>query len=193
MNDMKERGVFYKLSLQQIDRWSIVEMIRKQSVAEHTYNVHVLAMDLWDWLFQVPHNSFEREACSRWALEHDLDEVFTGDLPSPIKAILNRIHPGITVALKEEVMRKVPSAQSMLRSIDKGSVPYQIVAVVDIVEALLYLRRYAIDREVMLPVKHYLEGKLADASGLLGAQPRVEKSRLIHWLTEVFDPNAVET
>jgi 5'-deoxynucleotidase YfbR-like HD superfamily hydrolase len=65
-----------------IKRWSIVRTIRDQSVAEHSYFVAMYANDICTML-ELPDSV--KLGCLRKALWHDVDEIFTGDLPGPSK------------------------------------------------------------------------------------------------------------
>lgn len=70
--------------LQQVSRWNLVSMTRNQSVAEHSYNVAMLALDLVRRL-NLDVSSEHRVVMA--ALHHDLNEVYTGDIPSPCKTL----------------------------------------------------------------------------------------------------------
>lgn len=183
-----ERGVFHRLRMSEINRWQIVDCIRNQSVAEHSYRVWVLALDLYDFLMgDVSHNSFDREATARWAMNHDLDEVFTGDIPSNIKPILNKISPGATVRLKEEVLQNtIPDACAEIRGVH-DSVPYHIVKIVDIVEAILFVTRYAVSKIEGETIRAYLVNKLEEACNeATKKHHRIDRTKLRDWLKEVI-------
>jgi hypothetical protein len=66
-----------------IKRFSIVKTIHSQSVAEHSFNVCMIARAICQIV------SVEDTLIIKYALDHDLDEVFTGDLPTPAKKRLN--------------------------------------------------------------------------------------------------------
>lgn len=80
-----------------VPRWGIISMSRKQSVAEHSYNVAIIVgwlcavvrMDDADTLMAVQH-----------ALMHDADEVYTGDIPSPSKNRSLAPNAGIKALIK---------------------------------------------------------------------------------------------
>lgn len=130
------------LNLHTIRRWQIVEMTRDQSVVEHAFRVWALALDLYDHLFTVEHNSFERDSIGRLALLHDIDEVITGDIPSTVKAFLDTLSSGITAKMKETIMAKhFPTLGASLRGMER-TFGYLIVKIADNVEAMLYLEQY---------------------------------------------------
>lgn len=77
----------YRMSV--VKRWSVVETIRKQSVAEHSYNVAIMADRIARRLsddLKLAH------AAVLYALYHDKIESVTGDFPSYMKAHVNE-HP----------------------------------------------------------------------------------------------------
>jgi hypothetical protein len=71
-----------RLNLSYVRRWVIAPTFRDQSVAEHTFRVMAIAFYLQQ---RVP----DGPSISIWSImdwmDHDLDEVFTGDCPGPDK------------------------------------------------------------------------------------------------------------
>jgi hypothetical protein len=67
-----------------VPRWGIVRTIRQQSVAEHSYFVTLLFLEI----MAVAH-----ETVTPWhakaALIHDMDELHSGDIPAPYKVHVN--------------------------------------------------------------------------------------------------------
>lgn len=78
---------FYALlsRMKYIRRWSLMLNVTPENVAEHTlttaYLAHALALISRDILGR----DASPEACAARALFHDCAEIFTGDLPTPIK------------------------------------------------------------------------------------------------------------
>ena len=74
-----------------ITRWVVVNTIKKQSVAEHCFNVERIAHNiarLWFGYSDAP----TLYRISQIALHHDDDESITGDLPSPAKNVLSEAY-----------------------------------------------------------------------------------------------------
>lgn len=71
-----------------VPRWAIVRTVRPQSVANHSYFVAVYTNDLC-LLLDVPIKV--HLAALQYALCHDWDEIFTGDIPGPHKHKLLRL------------------------------------------------------------------------------------------------------
>lgn len=73
------------LALSHVPRWSIVSHTRPQSVADHTFRVLVIAVELAEMVGVTLHaNDLIR------ILYHDGHESWTADLPSPIKSELEK-------------------------------------------------------------------------------------------------------
>lgn len=67
-----------------VPRWVIMDTIRNQNVAEHSYNVAVITA----WLFEHNeriYNNCQRDMLLMYALLHDEMEAITGDIASPSK------------------------------------------------------------------------------------------------------------
>lgn len=142
-------------------RWTIVRVSREQTVAEHQYRVWVLATSLYDHLMDgTPHNSFEREAVGFWALVHDADEIWTGDLPSPIKSLLEYLSPGILKKLKDKVLDdNLPQVAASMRGIE-STYAATVVKIAECVEALTYYRTYSYDSPQRVEVRAFLDTRL---------------------------------
>jgi 5'-deoxynucleotidase YfbR-like HD superfamily hydrolase len=69
------------LHLSYVKRWTICDMLREQSVAEHSYRVAVIAREI---ALVYDNTEFTATVVSL-ALSHDGDEADTGDAPSPSK------------------------------------------------------------------------------------------------------------
>lgn len=188
----KDRGVFDMLGLTTVNRWAIVDMLRPQSVAEHSYRVWILTQDLYEVMFPVEHNTFEHRAAGDWALTHDAEEVYTGDLPTTVKMILEELSPGITHKLKERVLRdKLPAILARQRGLE-GTLPAYLVKIAETVEAILYLREYGVNLGRKIEVENTLIGSLEhclrDSAGRYKSLPW-DKAEA--WCKDVLAPAAV--
>lgn len=81
-----------------IQRWTIVRSHRQQSVAAHSCMVAIYADQIAEYFKWGNHQ--DRAALLRYALWHDIEETFTGDIPGPWKRRLGSAH-------KEEVIRQL--------------------------------------------------------------------------------------
>jgi 5'-deoxynucleotidase YfbR-like HD superfamily hydrolase len=62
-----------------VTRWHIVRMVRPQSLAEHTFDVVMVARAI------AKIAGMDDAEITKAALLHDLDEIVTGDIPTPTK------------------------------------------------------------------------------------------------------------
>lgn len=81
---MSTRRINDLLNLAHVTHWHSVPTLRKPSVAEHSFRVAVIVMELCDKL------SYPSLGAIQWALCHDGPETETGDLPHTAKAKLDR-------------------------------------------------------------------------------------------------------
>ncbi len=68
-----------------ISRWSLMRNTRVENLAEHSFHVSVLAHALAVISRDVFGNNVSPERAAAVALYHDMPEILTGDLPTPIK------------------------------------------------------------------------------------------------------------
>ena len=78
---MDEQGLRRNLRLQHVPRWGIVPTIRKQTVAEHSHGVTVIAL----WLLNRYLPDERETAVLEYAARHDEYESMTGDTPATAK------------------------------------------------------------------------------------------------------------
>ena len=75
----------YISRMKYITRWSLMRNSVPENIQEHSHMVAVLAHALGLIRRDVFHQDCDPEACAAAALFHDATEIFTGDLPTPIK------------------------------------------------------------------------------------------------------------
>ncbi len=82
---MESHFFAYMYRLRYIERWSLMRNVVKENVAEHSFHVALLT----HLLCTVGNVRFGRtlntEKAVTMALFHDTTEVFTGDIPTPVK------------------------------------------------------------------------------------------------------------
>lgn len=126
-----------QLRASHVKRWHIVQTAREQTVAEHSFNVAVIAGSLaagmrWGGLL-VAQNKL---SLLNWALTHDMIESITGDVPTPFKKSLNAAAGYDVVAKAEDLVDREQMAQYRMI---KGTVVESIVKIADLIEAIYFL------------------------------------------------------
>lgn len=83
--DWDSKDIFY---LSSIKRWGVIDMSRDQSVAEHSYHVAIIAMEIGQFYFAESESPPIAELL-KWSLTNDLPELLTGDIPTPAKQYID--------------------------------------------------------------------------------------------------------
>ena len=68
-----------------IPRWALMRNERQENIAEHTTDVAFLAHALAEITNRRFGGSVDVEKCVMLALYHDVPEIITGDMPTPVK------------------------------------------------------------------------------------------------------------
>lgn len=161
---MKKLSAGDALRANDVKRWQIVATLRPQSVAEHTYGVIVLAMELVNRIHWGQRTYRELEDAIRYretmnavlraALVHDMPEVITGDIPTPVKDVL-------------DIRGKIETIESSISFSDLVSGDFQpevleIVKQADLVEAVWFMHQHRAHTEHAQVVYERLRDKLKE-------------------------------
>lgn len=121
-------GIADKLRALDVIRWNMVPTLRQQSLAEHTFMVALIAEHISNELGLGANKTIHM------ALYHDLEEVMTGDIPSPTKAKLKEAGVNFGSA----------GPFNQLGYWDEGALPRDIAIVkaADYIADIIFLRRY---------------------------------------------------
>lgn len=141
-----------QLRMAQVKRYPICFTNREQSVAEHSFGVMLITMELCKFI----DDRDVMDCALAYALTHDQDEVFTGDIPSPFKRELRAKCPAVTEHLDPQ--RPVPA------------VVKAIVKLADNLEAIHYLNEYGGSRfadEVLEDIHLNFESQLKKCETVL--------------------------
>lgn len=79
------------LRIGHIKRWHNVNTIREQTVAEHSYLVLIIVMDLYFSIINPEMRDGDLEVLMVAAVFHDAPEAAAGDSPTPAKRLLRQI------------------------------------------------------------------------------------------------------
>lgn len=166
---MNQMDIKHRLRLMQVKRYGIFHMNRDQSVAEHSFNVAMIALELIEDEDDEDVNLYIR--VMSYALFHDMDEVLSGDIPSPFKRKLRNECPEVI-----PVLDGAPHADDMVRN---------IVKIADLLEALYYCREFGGSRsseEVEEDVSH----KLGETLKWIGSKVPESVIKKARWLEQVL-------
>ena len=80
-------GNFFALlfRMKNIERWSLMQCTRSENLSEHSLETAFLAHALAIIGVTVFSKSYDPEKISAAAMYHDMSEVLTGDMPTPVK------------------------------------------------------------------------------------------------------------
>ena len=120
------------LRAQHIKRWTIVATAKEQSLAEHTFNVTMMAREFCKQM------EIDDVTMMKAAMEHDLDEIFTGDIPTPAKERFR--DAGIEPATIEGPQKNVEALDPDLK---------QVLKCLDILESVHFLGDFGIGKRAV--------------------------------------------
>lgn len=124
------------LGLADVPRWSVVKVLRPQSVAEHSFAVAVITMELISRLSIHSLADPTTLGAVLWAICHDAPETYTGD----IDGLLKREHPNVKSAINRAENEAFPWYGQMRDGM--GSALLALVKVADCIESIVYLREW---------------------------------------------------
>lgn len=101
----------YLSRMKYITRWSLMRNRTPENIQEHSHMTAVLAHALGIIRRDVFHQPCDANACAAAALFHDAAEIFTGDLPTPIKyanPTLRNAYRQVEDEASERLLRQLP-------------------------------------------------------------------------------------
>lgn len=124
-----------RLRTAHVTRWQIVRTIRTQTLAEHLYLVWAITREF------ARAAGLSEEDCrlaEEWALQHDVPEVKTGDLATPVKRAMREAVP------HDDPLRRIELAMSdsyaaLYAKVKERRWVRDVVKLADIFEALNFL------------------------------------------------------
>lgn len=119
----------------QVKRWHVLP-IPPQTIADHSYNVAIIARHIVHKVYPKPSEQHKRltRKVIEYALLHDACEVVVSDIPSPMGPYVGPILKSV----KDRIQRGV----GLLKEDDEVKL---IVKLADIMDAMIYSRRHVID------------------------------------------------
>lgn len=123
------------LRLEHILRWTVVPTTVRQSVAAHTFNVVFIARAI------AKRAGVSDDRIIKMALEHDLDEIITSDIPTPGKKSIEKLYNF-----------KFTSSGKNLK--DASEDEKLILKVSDLMEASVFIAQYGVGRYAEFTADH---------------------------------------
>lgn len=94
-----------------INRWALMRNTSNENIAEHSHNVAVIAHSLCTIGNKKFGKNYNAERCAVLALYHDLTEVITGDMPTPVKyhnEEIKKVYKDIEKTAGERLLSMLP-------------------------------------------------------------------------------------
>lgn len=126
------------MNLSNIKRWGIIDMSREQSVAEHSYNVTMISLHIVKEMDFNDEGGILEYMTMNWALVHDLPEISSGDIPTPMKSYLKD-------SIAEMEKEKFPNWHSFKETVG-DSLSKKIVKIADYIDAIQFAESYCVDK-----------------------------------------------
>ncbi|MFA9560506.1 5'-deoxynucleotidase [Evansella sp. AB-rgal1] len=158
--------------LKYIERWSLMRNVMKENVAEHTFQVTLITHCLCTIANEVFHKNINTEKAVTLSLFHDVTEVYTGDIPTPVKHHNKDILKNFRDIEKLAAERLIKQAPTDLKSVYENLIgetgneelsPY--IKAADLLDAYLkcVMELTAGNREFAI-AKEQIESKLKEIS-----------------------------
>ncbi len=127
-----------------IKRWQLMRSTREENIMEHSHSVAVLAHALCAIERGVYGGEVDAQKVVLYALYHEVSEVMTGDMPTPVKYFNSSIH-GEYAKLEERAVEKIadtlpPEVKGEIypfMQADKESAEYKFVKAADKLSAYI--------------------------------------------------------
>lgn len=128
-----------------INRWALMRNTSNENIAEHSHNVAVIAHSLCTIGNKKFGKSYNAERCAVLALYHDLTEVITGDMPTPVKyhnEEIKKVYKDIEKTAGERLLSMLPDEfkedyQPFFEQNEKDKELWKIVKAADKIDALI--------------------------------------------------------
>lgn len=158
---MSQLTLEQRLRCGHVKRWHMVRVLREQTLAEHGMLVQIVALEAADRYIAETETLNDprglRMEVMEWAMWHDMPEVVTGDISTPMKRFMG--HNGVPTLL-HTIEKQV---DGRFAELDKstGEVAKLIVKFADLYEAIHFLHWEGHGPRAM-EIEHELIGRMHD-------------------------------
>jgi len=140
-----------------VTRWQIVRTARQQTLAEHLYLVTMLSLEIAELINLGPLPDNEKIKLMNWSLNHDVPEVITGDVATPMKKMIkSKCDEDPFDALDRQMSEVYSNAKDAI----SGTYIEAVVKLADIMDGIIFL-----DTEGMGDHASYVGASLMDTLG----------------------------
>lgn len=166
-----------------VPRWSVVRLLKRQNVAEHQYYTAIYALQILDLLGPETRETWTdrvRAQVLSYALVHDLEESYVGDIPGPVKrAIIGHGELGDLIEAENEA--RYPSLAKY--TVEVTAITAAVVKVASLMdEVMLLIQEERMGNRLLLHVGENSRNRLEAAWFALPWDTQY-KTKL--WLTEI--------
>jgi len=131
--------------LKLINRWALMRNTSNENIAEHSHNVAVIAHSLCTIGNKKFGKNYNAERCAVLALYHDLTEVITGDMPTPVKyhnEEIKKVYKDIEKTAGDRLLSMLPDEfkedyQPFFEQNEEDKELWKIVKAADKIDALI--------------------------------------------------------
>lgn len=117
-----------------VERWQLVNVSRRQTVAEHSFNVAMISKAIAE---EMGYQSDTIALLISYAIQHDLDEVITGDIPTPTKQRVRELGVEMNDLIDTPKLIDIPQVHKYYKS---------IIKMADYLDAMWYLNENGVGR-----------------------------------------------
>lgn len=109
---MKKSNFFAFISrMKYINRWGLMRNIKDENVSEHSLDVAVIAHALAVIQKRRLDMDVNPEKTALYAIYHDASEIFTGDMPTPVKysnTVIKTAYKDVELAASRRLLKLLP-------------------------------------------------------------------------------------
>ena len=109
---MKKSNFFAFISrMKYINRWGLMRNIKEENVCEHSLDVAVIAHALTIIQKKRLNMDVDTGKTALYAIYHDASEIFTGDMPTPMKyynSVIKTAYKEVELSMNERLLNMLP-------------------------------------------------------------------------------------
>ena len=128
-----------------IDRWALMRNTRKENICEHSLDVAMIAHALGVINNIYFGGDLDAERMAVMGMYHDITEIITGDMPTPVKyynPLIRNVYKEVEGVAKDELLSALPKEMQpaynpLIMETDREAVMWMYVKAADKMSALI--------------------------------------------------------